>query len=185
MHNPFTSTQKDGPLRPVPEPDSDKNKLAFGRLYDQYASLLLGVLTRMVSDKAEAVRLLEQSFVTIHQQIGKLEAGKQRSFINLLRIAHRTASDALALRKQRRISSLGLTETGKLTTPPWQVTRSTPAREVPENTADGQRGKFLNDILFHNCTLEEAAASAGIPIDQARQQLRVAVRQLRNLPLRQ
>lgn len=173
---------------PVSDPQELRNadqqtaedKLAFYRLYDQYASVMLGIITKMMSDKSEAAVILERSFVTISQQLSELKTGRQPMFVYLLSIARRTASDAIAIRKQSDISPLQLTETGKLTTPVWQTTRSIPLSDVPKNTADAQQNKFLNDVLFHNCTPEEAAASAGIPVAQARQKLRLAVQQLRN-----
>lgn len=162
-----------------------ENKLIFYRLYDQYVSVILGIITRMVSDKAEAAVILEQSFITISQQIGRVKTGKQPMFVYLLGIARRTASDALAMRKQRRSASLQLTETGKVITPAWQMDSTILPEEISKNSADLSQRKFLHDVLFHNCTPEEAATSAGIPVTQARKQLRAAVQQLRNGSLRE
>lgn len=183
MQDTFNNLQNTLPSQPqtnLSDSSATENGLLFSRLYDQYASVMLGVISKMVTDKAEAAVILEQSFITISQQISKLKTGKQPMFVYLLGIARRTASGALAIRKQRSVASLQLTETGKLITPAWQTSSSISMGEVPINTADVQQNKFLNDVLFYNCTPEEAAASAGIPVEQARQQLRLAVQQLRN-----
>lgn len=180
MFNPFVAKVSDEQKIRNANQQGVENKLAFYRFYDQYAAVMLGIITKMVSDKAEAAVILEQSFVTISQQLSRLKTGKQPMFVYMLGIARRTASEALAIRKQRRFSSLQLTETGKVTTPVWQTNRSGSPEEFSKNAVDAQSAKFLNDVLFHNCTPEEAAASAGISVAQARQQLRVAVQQIRN-----
>lgn len=157
---------------------SDK-RLVFTRLYDHYAALMLGIIIQIVPDKTAATAILEQSFVAVYQQLDELTTCRQPLFVYLLKIARHTASDALAKRRLPNVAPLHLTSTGRLSkdSPP-KNNRSTTGL-MPKDYTDPQ--PLLNDVLFNNCTLEEAAATAGISADQARQQLRVVVQQLRHL----
>lgn len=155
------------------------NQLAFAKLYDQYAALLLGVITKIVPDKTEAIELLEKTFTTIRLQLDQFRFAKQPLFLWLLKIARSTALEALKERQRIKTLPFQLTETGKVISPVWQKDVSTSSTESRTDSINSQQKAFLDSILFKNCTPEEAAASAGIPAELARQQLRIVVQQLR------
>lgn len=158
------------------------NQLAFSTLYDQYAALLLGVITKIVSDKTEAIELLEATFTTIRLQVDQFRPGKQPLFLWLLQIARGIALEALKERRQLKASVLQMTDTGKVIAPVWQKSVAGSPGTLPVDSIDFQSKALLDSILFKNCTPEEAATSIGLPVEQARQQLRLALQQLRSTP---
>ena len=105
----------------------------------------------------------------------------QPLFVWLLQITRRTATDALKERKRGTGTELQLTESGKVISPNWQKSVPAPPVVVLTNSANAQQKELLDSVLFKNCTPEEAALSVGIPIEQARQQLRLAMQQLRKI----
>lgn len=68
---------------------------AFGRLYDRHAALALGVLTRMLGDRATAEEILQETFLQVWQQARRFDAalGRPRSWI--LMMARSRALDRL------------------------------------------------------------------------------------------
>ena len=152
------------------------SRAAFSGLYDQYAPILLGVITKIVDDRDEAVTLLEATFKKVYDQIHEVQAKQQPLFVWLLKIARCTALDILKERKNVNPFALQLTTAGRI------VVSSTPDDHVVVahvNLTDLQLNELLNKVLFENCTPEEAASSFGLPVASVRQQLRLATNQLR------
>ncbi len=164
----------------LPDGHGLANQHDFFILYDRYAPALFGVITEIISDKAEALAILETTFTKVRSEIDLFNAEKQPIFIWLLTIARRVASDALKARKQVLSPVFQITTSGKV------VDSQTSTVAVPTlfdtTSTDGQLKELLDSVLFKNCTPEEAATSIGIPLDRARQQLRLAMQQLRTLP---
>ena len=168
---------------PLSEPElvsglKANDQLAFSKLYDQYAALLLGVITKIVSDKTEAIALLQTTFATIRLQIDQYQFQKQPLFVWLLQIARSTAVAALKERRQIKVPVFQLTKTGEVDSLDGQKSIATAPMGM-QKLADLQLKTLLDSILFKNCTPEEAAASLGIPAELARQQVRLAMQQLR------
>ncbi len=112
--------------------------------------------------------MLEDAFTAIHAQLDKFQPGKQSLFTWLLHITRTTAIDALRKRRQTLPGNLKLAKTGEVIQLTEHIT-----------PADAQQTALLDAVLFKNCTPQEAALSLGIPVEQAQQQLRLAVQNLR------
>lgn len=149
------------------------NASAFAALYDQYASILLGVITKIIHDEQEALSLLETTFKKVRTRIKEFQPGKQPLFVWLLIIARCTAIDALMSRKAVKASTLRVTTSGRV------VLSSSQQTNTPVHPSDLQRKALVDAVLFKNCTPEEAAVSLDIPTEIARQQLRLAMQQFR------
>ncbi|MVM30858.1 sigma-70 family RNA polymerase sigma factor [Spirosoma sp. HMF4905] len=158
------------------------NQLAFSKLYDRYGAILLGIIMKIVFDKTEAVSLLETTFTTIRLRIDQFRPGKQPLFLWLLQIARSTALEALNEHGRAKTVPLQLTKTGEIINPAWQKSSPNLSGDRLTNLVDSQSKALLDSILFENCTPEEAANSIGIPVELARQKLRVALQQLRTTP---
>ena len=154
------------------------NQLDFSTLYDRYAPALLGVILRIISDEREAHTLLETTFRKVRSEIGHFKPEKQPVFTWLLQIARSTALEALNERRQVPEPVMQLTATGNVITRHKNTTPE-PADFVA-NTTDSRLSLLLDSVLFKNCTPEEAAVSVGLPVETVRQQLRLAMQQLRN-----
>jgi RNA polymerase sigma-70 factor (ECF subfamily) len=59
---------------------------AFARLYDRHASLALGLLTRMIGDRATAEEILQETFLQVWQQARRFspELGRPRAWILMM-----------------------------------------------------------------------------------------------------
>ena len=65
----------------------------YGKLYDNYAAMLFGIICRIVSEKEDAENLLQDCFVKIWRNIGQYDAAKGRFATWLINIARNTAID--------------------------------------------------------------------------------------------
>ena len=148
------------------------NQTTFSQLYDQYAPALLGVISAIVGDETEAVRLLEVTFVRVRTEFGRTKPENQPLFVWLLSIARSVALDAV--KNQQTIPDP--TNTGKVM---MVVSVSANASTDTGTQGSSSANDLLNAVLFRNCTPEEAVSAVGLPAATARQQLRQAMQQLR------
>ena len=65
----------------------------YGKLYDNYAPMLFGIICRIVGEKEDAENLLQDCFVKIWRNIGQYDAAKGRFATWLINIARNTAID--------------------------------------------------------------------------------------------
>lgn len=176
MKIPITLPRKQGLLG---QSEAD-NQLTLSAVYDRYAAALLGVITKIISDKAEAVLLLETTFSRIRSELPYFKPTKQPLFVWLLQIARCTALDALKERTPVSRPALQLTKTGQVIRPLWGENKATAPGPQSTISLDPQQNQLLDMILFKNCTPEEAAQSLGIPVETVRQQLRLAMQQVQS-----
>ncbi|GAB3022003.1 sigma-70 family RNA polymerase sigma factor [Spirosoma pulveris] len=155
----------------------DKFPLDFSALYDRYAAVLLGVITRIVSDKDMAIELLATTFMKARSEMITYRPEKQPLFTWLLLIARCTAQDALREKKQASTRVVQLTLTGKVIPLPTNVLQTTVP--LPTDSLNPKLTQLLHSVLFKNCTPEEAARNLDLPAETARQLLRQAMQQLR------
>ncbi|MBC3784307.1 sigma-70 family RNA polymerase sigma factor [Spirosoma utsteinense] len=148
----------------------------FSRLYDQYATLLLGIINAMVSDKAEAIRLLEVTFTKIRSQVSPSRPAGQPVFVWLLSVARAAALEARETARIAEPAGLQLTSTSQVITGRTSIAAAT-GRDIESVSFSGKN--LIDAVLFNNCTPEEAVAKLGLPSQTARQQLRLAMQQLR------
>ena len=176
MRIPITLSRKEGLLG---QSESD-NQLTFSAIYDRYAAVLLGVINKIIPETAEAVLLLEATFSKVRYELPQFKPTKQPLFVWLLQIARCTALDALKERTSVSRPTLQLTEAGQVVRPMWGESKAAVLTILPTNAVESQQKQLLDMVLFKNCTPEEAARSLGIPVETVRQQLRMAMQQVRN-----
>jgi RNA polymerase sigma-70 factor (ECF subfamily) len=76
---------------------------AFGKIYDKYAPLLMGVIIRMVKIESVAEEILQATFLHIWNQIHTFEAS-QHSFLTwMMQIARRLAVDTINAAKVKNL----------------------------------------------------------------------------------
>lgn len=158
------------------------DETAYAELYDRYASLLFGVIVRIVSDREDAENLLQDCFVKIWLHVERFDPEKGRLATWLINIARNTAIDFTRSKyfSQKRqiqplenfvhkepdavsgglpVDTLGL----------WQlVGKLTPAcREV------------IEWMYFEGYTQQEIAERFGIPLGTVKTRTRTALKELR------
>lgn len=145
---------------------------AFTYLYDQYAPVLLGIITKMLGNEQRSESVLTEAFTTIRLEIAQCPIN-QPLFLWLFDTARQTAANALAAQRKANPAGLHLAKNGTVTIKK-PAAQTTPVIPEPE-----KRQHMLNAVLFERCTPEEASHNAGLSTETARQQLRQAFLQLR------
>lgn len=155
------------------------NQTTFSQLYDQYAPALLGVISAIVGDETEAVRLLEITFVRVRTEFGRTKPENQPLFVWLLSIARSTALEATEGQTKPGMTVLRFTDMGWVTT--GSSTRNGPATAATDthSPTPSPMSELLDAVLIKNCAPEEAASLVGLPVTTARQHLRSAMQQFR------
>lgn len=161
----------------LPSGQNTINNLNFHTLYDRYAPALLGIITKTVLNKDEAAALLEKIFVTVHAELSAFQSERQPVFAWLLALTRKTMTDALHARNKVPSPAFQVSSTGKVTS---LATSTVPAGRFDTPSTDSPLNELLDAVLFKKCTPEEAARTIGIPVETARQQLRLAVQQFRS-----
>lgn len=161
----------------LPRGQNTINKFDFHTLYDRYAPALFGVITKSILNQDEAASVLEKIFVVVQTEIGTFQPEKQPVFAWLLAITRKTITDALLARNKVQYPIFQVTSTGQVTLLAKHVT---PAVRFDMSSTDSQLKELLDAVLFKKCTPEEAARTIGLPVETARQQLRLAMQQLRS-----
>ena len=152
------------------------DQATFSQLYDQYAPALLGVITAIVQNEAEATRLLEVTFLKICSQFSPKQ---QPLFVWLVSVARATALDAVKDQKGSTPPIVKLSDGGKVMTDVFTRSDSSTTVPDPSHRVGSPLNKLLDAVFFQNCTPEEAASTIGLPVTTARQQLRLAMQLLR------
>ncbi len=156
---------------------------AFARLYDQYSSLLFGVIVRIAGDRKEAENLLQDCFVKIWQHIENYDPGKGRLATWLINIARNTAIDFTRSkyfsqkRKNQNLENIVLSESGSFT-------HSIPVdtlglRQLVDKLSPVCR-EIIEWMYFEGYTQQEIAENFGIPLGTVKSRARIALRELRN-----
>lgn len=69
------------------------DQVAFGELYDATAPRVLGLITRVLVDRAQSEEVAQEVFLEIWQSATRFDASKGRAISWMLTIAHRRAVD--------------------------------------------------------------------------------------------
>ncbi len=142
--------------RPIPIDDSQAEDLllmgrvaardqqAFARLFDRHSPVVLGVLTRMLADRALAEEILQEAFLQAWQQADRYQPGLASVRGWLLMMARSRALDRLRSRgaRQRRED---------------EVMRDVPVAAEPTGTAAIEADERRRHV---------AEALAGLPAEQ-------------------
>ncbi|HUR64874.1 MAG TPA: sigma-70 family RNA polymerase sigma factor [Chitinophagaceae bacterium] len=159
-----------------------RNRQAFGYLYDNYSGALFGIVNAIVTEKETANDVLQNVFVNIWKKIESYDASKGRLFTWMLNIARNAAIDELRSRSYRdkqknQPLSEGLAFPGAVTDP---VVNDVGLKKVLGRLKEEWR--VLIDLsYFQGFTHEEIAKMLGIPLGTVKTRIRSALIQLRTL----
>jgi len=161
--------------------DSD----ALGALYDRHAPRVLGLTTRILSDREEAEDVLQEVFLQVWRAPGRFEASRGSALTWLLVLARSRAIDRLrALRRRGRDRHV---EIGAAEVPaPGDLERDTQTSQEADTVrrvlaglpADQRRALEL--AYFEGYTQSEIAALTGAPLGTVKTRLRQGMMKLRD-----
>jgi RNA polymerase sigma-70 factor (ECF subfamily) len=93
------------PVRDVPSEDlsiedllldvAQGNRSAFAQMYDRIAPRVMGLVTRLLRDRAQSEEVTQEVFLEIWQQAAKFDANRGSGMAWVLTMAHRRAVDRI------------------------------------------------------------------------------------------
>ncbi|MCJ8164177.1 sigma-70 family RNA polymerase sigma factor [Pontibacter sp. E15-1] len=149
----------------------------LGLLYDAYAPVMLGVISRIVPDQHMAEEVLQETFVAIWSRIKVYDASKGRFLIWGLAIARGIALETLKRGNyQQMAEGPSAPDTEGAAKP--QANMWVEAKQLPCHLEPQER-EALELIYLKGCTCTEAAAQLGITIETLRLRIKKAFQHLR------
>lgn len=162
---------------------------ALATLYDRYAPVALGVVDRIVQDRAAAEEVLQECFMRVwdHAETFDPAAGLFRSWF--FSIARRLAIDIYRRRKVRpqpvrhESESLQMAQTPDGTDVVASVETSLAMADVNDALASlsPEQRQVIELAYFEGQTRREIAATIDVPLGTVNTRARLALRQLRYL----
>lgn len=74
---------------------ADGDRTAFAEMYDRISSRVMGLVTRLLRDRAQSEEVTQEVFLEIWQQAAKFDANKGSGMAWVLTMAHRRAIDRI------------------------------------------------------------------------------------------
>lgn len=161
-----------------------RDEQALAALYDRYASILFGLLLRILHDRAEAEDVLQEVFLRVWQRAADFDEARGRVFTWLVTIARSRAIDRLrAIQSRGRVAEEAARES-TFTSVPSAVAdaiaseqREVVAQALAEIPEDQRRTLVL--AYFEGLTQSEIAARTGEPLGTVKTRTRAGLARLR------
>ncbi|MBB6502507.1 RNA polymerase sigma factor [Pedobacter cryoconitis] len=159
-----------------------KTETSFSRLYANYASMLLGVILKVVSSREVAEDILQETFIKIWKSIDQYDPDKGRLFTWMACLARNSAIDYLRGKNFAKSS-----KNDDIESVFTQVNNSYYFRyntdvigikELIGTLPDSQK-QILNLVYFQGYTQVEVSDKLHIPLGTVKSKIRLAVKELR------
>ena len=139
---------------------------AFELLYNKYAPVLMGLISRIVNDNNLAGEILQTSFLHTWNQINSFDANKSSLLMWLISIARNAAIDKV---KSERLKNL-------------QCNNNVGKHIIDNNNRQLFPEPFYKTIFemvyFKGLSCKEAAAVLKIPVEELRKNIRLAIKNM-------
>ncbi|MDB5203748.1 MAG: polymerase, sigma-24 subunit, subfamily [Ferruginibacter sp.] len=161
-----------------------QDQAAFSYLYDNYASALNGVISRMVEEQQLAEDILQEAFLKIWNNFKQYDSSKGRLFTWMINITRNLTIDTLrskGYKKQKKISQdeNSVSNYQDKTLSPDRFD-SMGIRKQLLNLKPDQ--KVIIDLAYFNgYTQEEISKEMGIPLGTVKTRMRSAIMELRKI----
>lgn len=159
-----------------------QNQLSFNRLYMNYASILLGVISKMVSSREVAEDILQETFIKIWKSINQYDEEKGRLFTWMACLARNTAKDYLKGKNfAKSIRNDDIDSVYSKINDFHYFRYNTDViglRELMGVLSDSQK-QIINLVYFQGYTQLEVADKLHIPLGTVKSKIRQAVKELR------
>ena len=157
------------------------NQQAFGKLYDKYAPLLMGLIIRLVGDKKTAEDVLQQVFNKIWENKAVSDFSKERLFSKMIQIARTTTVEVIRLGKtnftgeiREANKTVYFSRIGSQSSEQNKINNSTELFEIEKISKEA-----LDLIYFKGYSFTDAATVLNIPINNLKEKVKMAIKQLK------
>jgi len=163
---------------------------ALERLYDRYSAVVLGIVTRIVQDRAEGEEILQETFWRVWTQAATFDVARGPFKAWVFSIARRQALDLLRRRNVRPQPARDESEERRFE----QAASPEPAiAETVEQAIAGQELRGAMDRLsgeqyqvldlayFKGLTRQEIARVTGLPLGTVHSRARLGLQNLRSI----
>ena len=177
-------------ILPSPPDDVDNNlvsmfqhgdKEVYSRLYNKYAPAVLGVLTRLVGDRAIAEECANDAFCTIWSRRKDYDPAKERLFTWMIKIAKHSAA-CLPPDKRNQMADQIREEIDLVYAMDIKTYLQEMQKEQGDNFAAGLDvtiREAIHLIYFESHSFAGAAQRIGIPVDKLREKMIQTIRQIK------
>ena len=167
-----------------------RDSAAFERLYDRYAPVALGIIVRIIQDRAEGEEVLQESFWRVWTQAATYDPEKGPFRAWMFSIARRQALDLLRRRNVRPQAARDASEERRYEQAPAS---DAAVSEVAEQAIAAQqvRGalvrlsdeqfQVLELAYFKGLTRQEIAQTTGLPLGTVHTRARLGLQKLRSI----
>jgi RNA polymerase sigma-70 factor (ECF subfamily) len=165
-----------------------RDSAAFEQLYDRFAPLVLGLIVRIVQDRAEGEEVLQETYWRVWSQAAAFDPDKGSFRAWLFTIARRQALDVLRRRKVRPQAVLneGEERQFELATAPGEAVPEAVDRSMANAKLYGAIGKLSTEqrqvlelAYFGGLTRQEIAGKTGLPLGTVHTRARLGLQNLR------
>ena len=181
-HRPVKVSAMDDPIAHLLSQIAAQDRAAFQNIYTATSAKLMGVLLRILHDRAEAEDALQEVYTRVWLRAGRYDAAKGRGMTWLIAIARNLAIDRLRTRVEP-VADEGVAEAMVDHAPnaEGQLVAKGEAKRVADcfgqlepDRADAVRGAYLNGQSY-----QDLAARYDVPINTMRTWLRRSLLRLR------
>ena len=161
---------------------------AFAEVYDRYASILFGLLLRILHSRAEAEDVLQEVFLQVWQQARAFDAARGRPFTWLVTLARSRAIDRLRAVESRDRAALRSAEEGAAAAETTETADDAAARSeqgeivrraLAELPAEQRQALLL--AYLGGMSQSEIAAAEGLPLGTVKTRTRAGLKKLSEL----
>lgn len=161
------------------------DEAALASIYDRYASILLGLLLRILHSRGEAEDVLQEVFLQVWRRAGDFDESRGRGFTWLVTLARSRAIDRLrALDSRARTAAASASEPSELASDASADTFRSEQREIVQaalaQLPDEQRRTLLL-AYEEGLTQTEIAERMGQPLGTVKTRTRSGLLKLREM----
>lgn len=167
-----------------------RDSAAFEHLYDRYAPIALGIIVRIVQDRAEGEEVLQESFWRVWNQAATFDPEKGPFRAWLFSIARRQALDLLRRRNVRPQAARDEAEERRFeqapapdAAVPEAAERAIVAQQVRGalTSLSNEQFQVLELAYFRGLTRQEIAQTTGLPLGTVHTRARLGLQKLRSI----
>jgi len=157
------------------------DKQAFAALYDRYAPRILGLASKMLSDRSAAEDATQETFLLLWQKAHVYSADKGALLTWLYRICRNICLDRLRRRqRQREVVLDPLTEAeyavpGVDSGEQWELW----VNQALSSLGEGER-ELLEQAFFHGLSHRQIAEQTKLPLGTVKTRIAAALKKLRH-----